>query len=74
MDIKDQISAVLRKYPHLRYEEGTNSLIGELYITENDSYEVKIVLDRYPSNIPLVYETEGRIPKKAHRHVYTNTK
>lgn len=73
MDINNEINDVLATYTQLIYEKSENALIGDLLIDKHDSYEVKIVLDSYPSHIPTVYETEGRIPNKTDRHIYSDT-
>jgi len=73
MDINNEIEDVLAKYPLLRYNEERRELIGELFITNSDSYEVKIDLTTYPRLFPHVYELDGRIPKKPYRHIYTDS-
>jgi hypothetical protein len=73
MDINHQIDELLTKYPTLSYSTNEKELIGELFITDNDSYYVRITLDNYPNEFPAVYETEERIPKKVERHIYTDS-
>lgn len=73
MDIKKEIGEVLESYPLLAYDEEKNELIGELYITNSDSYEIRVDLTPYPRLFPNVYEVDGRIPNKPDRHIYTNT-
>jgi len=74
MDIKTETEAVLMRYPALVYCEEKNELQGVLFIGQNDSYGLRISLNPYPTSFPIVYETEERIPKKVHRHIYTDTK
>lgn len=73
MDIKKEISEVLLSYPLLSYNEGKNELTGELPITNSDSYVLRIDITPYPRFLPNVYEINGRIPNKPHRHIYTDT-
>ena len=48
-----------------------NTLQGELFITDNDSYCIEISnISRFPNSFPLVRELGGRIPQKADRHIY----
>lgn len=74
MDLSEQISEVLDNYGTLHFDEAKNEILGDLYITKTDSYSLKISLDPYPDFFPEVWETEGRIPKKADRHIYENRK
>ncbi|WP_461632416.1 hypothetical protein [Labilibaculum euxinus] len=73
MELKDQVDVVLNNYPELLYDSLTNTIVGELYITRKDSYDVKIELDRYPTQFPIVYEIGERIPKTLKRHTYSDT-
>jgi len=73
MDIKREIGEVLKSYPLLAYDKDKNELKGELYITNSDSYELRIELTPYPRFFPNVYEVNERIPNKPDRHIYTNT-
>lgn len=73
MDIKKEIDVVLSSYPLLNYNGDKNEFIGELFITNSDSYEIRIDLTPYPRFFPNVYELDGRIPNKPHRHIYTDT-
>lgn len=74
MDIKTQIEEVLKHYTGLSYNEINNSIDGELFISEDDSYDVSILLKSYPKHFPQVYETGERIPPKVSRHIYSDTK
>lgn len=74
MDIKTQIEEVLKNYAGLSYDEINNSIDGELFISEDDSYDVSIHLEPYPRHFPRVYETGERIPPKVSRHIYSDTK
>ena len=42
MDLKNEISEVLNFYTGLSYESEKNYLIGKLYISKTDFYEIKI--------------------------------
>ncbi|OIQ22184.1 MAG: hypothetical protein BM557_02070 [Flavobacterium sp. MedPE-SWcel] len=70
MDIKVQIEDVLSFHKGLEYKPENNSLEGELFLPDGDSYDVVINLNSYPRLFPIVYETGGRIPVKMDRHVY----
>lgn len=74
MDIKTQIEEVLKHYAGLSYNEINNSIDGELFISEDDSYDISIHLELYPKHFPRVYEMGERIPQKASRHIYSDTK
>lgn len=74
MELKSQILEVVNRYQGLSYNEVNNSLDGELFISDDDSYEVSIVLNPYPKDFPLVFETGERIPLKVSRHIYSDTK
>jgi len=73
MDIKSQIDLVLKKHRGLNYIESQNIIIGKLQISDNDFYEIKIDLTPYPKAFPKVEEVGERIPKKADRHIYTDS-
>lgn len=73
MEINDEIQEVLGNHKNLVYHLESNSLCGELFDPDGDSYEVKIELGNYPKFFPTVYEVGGRIPRKANRHIYTDT-
>ena len=72
MDIKNQIEEVLHKHKALAYHSDDNSLSGELFLPDGDSYDLIIKLDSYPRFFPTVYEVGGRIPIKMDRHMYTD--
>ena len=72
MDIRHEIEVVLKKYPALVHHLENNSLSGELFLPDGDSYEILIFLNNYPDHFPIVIETGGRIPKKLDRHIYTD--
>ena len=73
MDIRHEIEEVLKKYPALIHHLENNSLSGELFLPEGDSYEILMFLNNYPDHFPIVIETGGRIPKKLDRHIYTDS-
>lgn len=74
MDIKTQIEEVLKHYSGLSYDENNNWIEGELFISEDDSYDVSIHLEPYPKHFPRVFEKGERIPPKVSRHIYSDTK
>ncbi|WP_075603785.1 hypothetical protein [Saccharicrinis aurantiacus] len=74
MDIRKQIEEVLRHYSGLSYCINNNTIDGELFITEDDSYDVSIHIKPYPKHFPRVFETGERIPPKVSRHIYSDTK
>jgi hypothetical protein len=73
MEIKSQISDVLKYYPRLFFNEKNNSIDGELFISKDDSYDVSIDLEPYPKHFPRVFETGERIPRKVSRHIYSDS-
>ena len=73
MDINTEIEGVLLKHTSLLYDRLTNKLEGKLFISESDYYDVEIEIKPYPLFFPTVYEVGERIPKKAYRHIYTDT-
>ena len=73
MDINKQIDVLLTKYKDLIYIKNKNIIEGKIYVSENDFYEVSIDLSSYPLRFPAVEEVGERIPKKADRHIYTDS-
>jgi hypothetical protein len=73
MDIKQQVAEVLATYKSLKYSPENNEISGELFISPTDSYSIRIEIGQYPQYLPNLFETDDRIPKKADRHIYTNT-
>lgn len=73
MDIKEQVSEVLKCYPTMQYSSERNELSGELFISDYDSYQIRIDLTPYPRLFPNVFEIDERIPNKPSRHIYTDT-
>ena len=73
MELKSQISDVLKHYPSLSFNEINNSIDGELFISKDDSYDVSIELEPYPKHFPRVFETGERIPRKVSRHIYSDS-
>ena len=73
MDIKKQVEEVLLRHKGLVYNSVDDSLGGELFLPDGDSYDLIIKLDSYPRFFPTVYEVGGRIPIKMDRHMYTDT-
>lgn len=68
-----EIQEVLDKHVDLVYDQENDSLTGELWITNDDSYFVEIELEGYPKFLPKVYEVGERIPRKLDRHIYSDT-
>jgi len=73
MDIKAQINDVLKEYPNLYFDPEANIFNGSIKIDPVDLYDIIIELTPYPRFFPVVYETSERIPKKAGRHIYTDS-
>jgi len=73
MDIKKQINDLLLNYKDLEYIENKNIIVGKIYLTKYDYYEISIDLSHYPLSFPIVEEIGERIPKKGDRHIYTDT-
>lgn len=73
MDINYEIEELMQKYPTLEYNSEKKELYGDLYISKNDCYEIKIDLIPYPKYFPNVYEVGERIPPKVDRHIYTDS-
>ncbi|WP_288954512.1 hypothetical protein [uncultured Polaribacter sp.] len=73
MHLNDQIKEVLDVHNGLIFNSIKNTLEGELFLLDGDSYEVLIDLNSYPRIFPTVYETGGRIPVKMDRHVYPDS-
>lgn len=73
MLIDEQIEEVLSFHTDLVYISDSNSLEGELFLPDGDSYEVSIGLNSYPNLFPTVHEIGGRIPRKMDRHIYPDS-
>lgn len=73
MDINNQIKQVLQKHKELKLIKDSYTLYGNLLISEEDSYEVKIDFKNFPTYFPIVHEISDRIPKKVERHIYSDT-
>jgi len=70
MQMNDEIEKVLQKYPTLKHDEVSNTLIGTLSPFQNDNYELRIELKNWNHKFPEVYETGERIPNRLDRHIY----
>ncbi len=76
----ERLERTLRaRYPtlHAFIEDGVCMVRGTYPVIEGgrpiDRYELEIALPPdYPASLPLVWETGGRIPRKADRHVFTD--
>ncbi len=73
MDINYQIQDVLKAYPTLEFDQARNRLVGELFISRHDSYDLEIDISPFPMFFPDVYEVGERIPKKMDRHIYVDS-
>lgn len=73
MDINYQIRDVLKAYPTLEFDQARNRLVGELFISRHDSYDLEIDISPFPMFFPDVYEVGERIPKKMDRHIYVDS-
>lgn len=73
MGIENQIQEVLKRHKDFIFDIEKNTLEGELWLPDGDSYDLIIKLDPYPRFFPAVYEIGGRIPIKMDRHMYTDT-
>ena len=73
MLIEEQINEVLDCHNGLVFNSSSNTLEGELFLPDGDSYDVLINLNNYPRIFPTVHEIGGRIPKKMDRHVYPDS-
>lgn len=73
MDINQQLNEVVESFPHLNWDKNNLEFTGELFIAPDDSYDIKIVIGRFPLRFPLVYEVGERIPLKIDRHIYPSS-
>jgi len=74
MAVEKEVKIALSKHRGLNYDELGSRVFGELWISDDDSYDVEIDLKGYPRFFPSVYETSERIPRdNPNRHVYTDT-
>jgi hypothetical protein len=74
MDIKNQISEVLKKYNKFTFNDEDNSFEGTIDISQDDSYNIRMEIANYPNHFPIVFELDGRIPNKPERHIYSDSK
>jgi hypothetical protein len=70
---KQQIDQVLKEHPSLSFNSQRGMFFGKLIVdhNDNDSYDVEILIYKFPLLFPIVWETGERIPRKADRHVYS---
>lgn len=73
MHLNEQINEVLDFHDGLVFNSISNTLEGELFLPDGDSYEVLIDLKNYPRFFPNVHEIGGRIPWKMDRHIYPDS-
>lgn len=76
--IEEQIQEIIIRFPELKLSKTDNNILisGKIdinceYLDEHiiDEYEVRIVINNYPENLPIIRETNKRIPLK-YGHVY----
>jgi hypothetical protein len=67
----EQISEIENKYS-LRFDESKSEFSGNLYVEQNDCYQISIDITPFPSSFPIVKELGERIPRKADRHLYSD--
>ena len=74
--VYEELKSALTKQPHLRLREMNNavSIRGRFQVVADgkviDSFRIRIAIpDSYPRQLPILYETEKRIPKIPNRHV-----
>lgn len=77
------VNEAIRAFPGLRVlsctseERKIGGVIDIVFKPEGliiDTYELEIVFpDEYPKKLPRVWETGGKIPREAIRHVFTDT-
>lgn len=65
-----EIESVLVKHNGLDYDRKANCIEGELWVSEDDSYFIRVDLSPCPDLFPSVFETGERIPWKMDRHIY----
>lgn len=68
MVINNQIDIILKKYTFLTFNSEESCFIGVVQVDEDDKYNLKIDINN-KLFFPRVYELDGRIPKKADRHI-----
>ena len=76
-DAKD----VIEKYKELSFkiEDGIPCVFGSINLTDEnsiieDTYQIKIkAVINYPYSFPLLFETEGRIPRNVDWHIFEQT-
>lgn len=73
MDINSQVMTVVENYPNLTFDPIAYTLNGSIAVDTVDLYDISIELSPYPEYFPAVCETGERIPKKASRHIYSDT-
>ncbi len=73
MELVAQIDELLNEYQELSYDNEKKLIWGEIQVYDGDFYSIEIYLGNYPKFFPTVFEVGDRIPRKAHRHIYTDT-
>jgi len=68
MVINNQVDIILKKYTFLTFNNEEGCFIGVVQVDEDDKYNLKIDINNNQF-FPKVYELDGRIPKKADRHI-----
>ncbi len=56
----------------LHFSESKSEFSGNLFVEENDCYQISINITPFPNSFPVVKELGERIPRKVDRHLYSN--
>ncbi|MCD8416388.1 SEC-C domain-containing protein [Tenacibaculum finnmarkense genomovar finnmarkense] len=73
MVIDNQINIILKKYPFLTFNSEERYFTGIIQIDEDDRYNLKIDISKYSNKFPKVFEIDERIPRKADRHINSDS-
>lgn len=65
------IIEIERKYG-LYFNESKSEFSGNLFVEENDCYQVSINITPFPNSFPIVKELGERIPRNVDRHLYSD--
>lgn len=69
---KDLIREIESKY-NLKYNNEKSEFLGNLFVDENDCYDISINTIGFPNSFPIVKELGNRIPHKIDRHKYDDS-
>ncbi|MCG8811885.1 SEC-C domain-containing protein [Tenacibaculum finnmarkense] len=73
MVIDNQIDIILKKYPLLTFNSEERYFIGIIETDEDDKYNLKVDISKCSNNFPKVFEIDERIPRKADRHINSDS-